>query len=160
MTATFHPASNFQRTVGMPAHVRSRPAAAGREARRRPGGPTPNHPTPNHPMPNYSTPNYTVRRTLVAAVALAVLVAAAVAAVQTAGALVDLGGRPAAASEVTTTAAAGELVRSIHVAVAGDSLWSIADLYRGPVGRDRYVDALISLNGGTDVLVGQAIRLP
>ena len=155
MTATFHPASNFQRTVGMPAHVRSRPAAPGREARRRPGGSTPNHPTPN-----YSTPNYTVRRTLVAAVALAVLVAAAVAAVQTAGALVDLGGRPAAASEVTTTAAAGELVRSIHVAVAGDSLWSIADLYRGPVGRDRYVDALISLNGGTDVLVGQAIRLP
>ncbi|MGA7757245.1 MAG: LysM peptidoglycan-binding domain-containing protein [Ilumatobacteraceae bacterium] len=145
MTATFHPASNFQRTVGVPAHVRSHPAADRREIVRHQHGPT---------------PNYAVRRTLVAAVALAVLAAAAVAVVQTAGALVDLGGRPAAASEVTTTAAGDELVRSIHVAAAGDSLWSIADLYRGPVGRDRYVDALISLNGGTDVLVGQAIRLP
>ena len=145
MTATFHPASNFQRTVGVPAHVRSHPAADRREIVRHQHG---------------STPNYAVRRTLVAAVALAVLAAAAVAVVQTAGALVDLGGRPAAASEVTTTAAGDELVRSIHVAAAGDSLWSIADLYRGPVGRDRYVDALISLNGGTDVLVGQAIRLP
>ncbi|MGB9348208.1 MAG: hypothetical protein WCA90_19390, partial [Ilumatobacteraceae bacterium] len=64
MTATFHPASNFQRTVGVPAHVRSHPAADRREIVRHQHGPT---------------PNYAVRRTLVAAVALAVLAAAAVA---------------------------------------------------------------------------------
>ena len=145
MTATFHPASNFQRTVGTPAPVRSRPVGVRREA-------------PHHP--DAAMPNYTVRRVLVAVVALAALAAVAVAVVETAGGLVDLGGRPAAASEVSTSAAGDVTVRSIHVAAAGDSLWSIADLYRGPVGRDRYVDALISLNGGTDVLVGQAIRLP
>jgi Tfp pilus assembly protein FimV len=145
MTATFHPATNFQRTIGAPSRVRSRPVADRRElvGRTRP-----------------AAPNYAARRMVVAAVALAVLAAAAVAVVETAGALVDLGGRPAAASEVTTSASGAQPVRSIHVAAAGDSLWSIADLYRGTVGRDRYVDALISLNGGTDVLVGQAIRLP
>ena len=145
MTATFHPASNFQRTVGARAQVRSVPAGDRREVGHRSDRPA---------------PNYLVRRMLVAAVALAVLAAGAVAVVQMAGALVDLGGRPAAASEVTTAAVGDAPVRSVHVAEPGDSLWSIADLYRGPVGRDRYVDALISLNGGTDVLVGQAIRLP
>ncbi len=145
MTATFHPASNFQRTVGARAHGGNLPTGVRRDVGRR---------------PDRAAPNYTVRRVLVAALALAALAAVAVAVVETAGALVDLGGRPAAASEVTTAAEGDASVRSIHVAEAGDSLWSIADSYRGPVGRDRYVDALISLNGGTEVLVGQAIRLP
>ena len=48
----------------------------------------------------------------------------------------------------------------VHVAAPGDTLWSIAQQYRGDVGRDRYVDALIDLNGDTSIQVGQAIRLP
>lgn len=47
-----------------------------------------------------------------------------------------------------------------HVADAGDTLWSIADEHRGDVDRDRFVDALIDLNGDTSIQVGQAIRLP
>ena len=46
------------------------------------------------------------------------------------------------------------------MAAAGDSLWSIAQANHGDVSIDRYVDALIDLNGGTDIAVGQAVRLP
>ena len=41
-----------------------------------------------------------------------------------------------------------------------DTLWSIASTYRGTVEQGRYVDALIRLNGGTSIEVGQAVRLP
>ena len=109
-----------------------------------------------HPEPTEFLPNYTARRFLVAVVALAVLAAGVIAVVETVGALVDLGGRPAAASEITS-AVTGP---STHVAAPGDTLWAIAEQYRGDVGRDRYVDALIDLNGGTTIQVGQSIRLP
>jgi LysM repeat protein len=49
---------------------------------------------------------------------------------------------------------------AVHVAAPGDTLWAIADRYRGDVGRDRYIDALVTLNGGTSIQAGQAIRLP
>ena len=103
-------------------------------------------------------PNYTVRRLMAAVVALAVLALGAIAVVETVGALVDLGGRPAAASEVAS--ALGTSAPSVHVAASGDTMWSIAQQYRGDVGRDRYVDALIDLNGDTSIQVGQAVRLP
>ncbi len=45
-------------------------------------------------------PNYAARRLIAAVVALAVLALGAIAVVETVGALVDLGGRPAAASEI------------------------------------------------------------
>ncbi|MET0911612.1 MAG: LysM peptidoglycan-binding domain-containing protein [Ilumatobacteraceae bacterium] len=98
-------------------------------------------------------PNYLARRTLVAALMLATLILAVAVFVLLAG----LGGRPASASqaEPAITQTSG-----IHVAAAGDSLWSIAESYRGDVGIDRYVDALISLNGGTAVQIGQAVHLP
>jgi LysM repeat protein len=101
-------------------------------------------------------PNYAVRRLMATVVALAVLALGAIAVVETVGALVDLGGRPAAASEIPAPAAAP----SLHVAAAGDTLWSIAEQYRGEVSRDRFVDALIDLNGGTGIQVGQPVRLP
>ena len=55
--------------------------------------------------------------------------------------------------------AAAPIVR-IHVAQPGDTMWSIAEQYRGDVGQGRFVDALIAVNGGTSIQAGQAIRLP
>lgn len=97
-------------------------------------------------------PNYALRR----AGALAVVVATAV----VLGIIILLagsGGRPASAfrAEPAFSSAA-----TVHVAAAGDSLWSIAEANHGDVSIDRYVDALIDLNGGTAIDVGQAVRLP
>jgi nucleoid-associated protein YgaU len=104
------------------------------------------------------TVNYAARRAVAAVVALAVVMALALAAVAAApliGALVDVGSRPAAASGAVTSS-----VDRVHVAQPGDTLWSIAERYRGDVGHDRFVDALIGVNGGTAIQVGQAVRLP
>jgi LysM repeat protein len=105
-------------------------------------------------------PNYVVRRAVAAVLVVIVLAMAAVivgvVAGAAGGALADLGGRPAAASEVP----AGSPQPAVHVAAPGDTLWAIADRYRGDVGRDRYIDALVTLNGGTSIQAGQAIRLP
>ncbi len=51
-------------------------------------------------------------------------------------------------------------VRERHVAAPGDSLWSIAEQYRGSVGHAAFLDVLIDLNGGTAIEVGQAVWLP
>ena len=51
-------------------------------------------------------------------------------------------------------------VVEIHVARSGDTLWSIAETYRGEVERHAFVDALITLNHGTSIQIGQAVRLP
>jgi Tfp pilus assembly protein FimV len=101
-------------------------------------------------------PNYAARRIAAVVLVVVTLAAAAVLAGEVVGAVVDLGGRPAAASEVPL----GDPSPAVHVAVPGDSLWSIAELHRGDVGRDRYVDALVALNGGTVIQAGQAVRLP
>jgi hypothetical protein len=84
-------------------------------------------------------------------VAIALLALGSFAAV---GPLLD-DGRSASASDI----AAAPVVR-IHVAQPGDTMWSIAQRYRGDVGQDRFVDALIDVNGGTAIQIGQAIRLP
>ena len=131
MTATFHPSQDFRRS--------------------------------RHEMAityELSTvvPNYTLRRVAVALLALAVLAAGAVGVGEVVGALADLGGRPAAASEVAPTT--GAATPRLHVAAPGDTMWSIAQQYRGDVGRDRYVDALIDVNGAAAIQVGQAVRLP
>ena len=113
-----------------------------------------------HPRRRDVVPNYAVRRLLAAVVALAMLAVGAIAAVEAVGALVDLGGRPAAASEIPAPGSAAAAVPSVHVAAPGDTLWSIAEQYRGAVSRDRYVDALIDLNGGTSIQAGQPVQLP
>ncbi len=99
--------------------------------------------------------NYAVRRAVAALVLVLGLALVAVAASASIGALLDVDGRPAAASDIGTA----PVVR-IHVAQPGDTLWSIADQYRGEVGHSRFVDALIDVNGGVAIQAGQAIRLP
>jgi Tfp pilus assembly protein FimV len=131
MTATFHPSQDFQRIRHEVACGQVRAAVI---------------------------PNYAIRRGAAVLVALAVLAASAIAAGELVGAVADLGGRPAAASEVAPALGASAPV--VHVAAPGDTMWSIAQQYRGDVGRDRYVDALIDLNGDTSIQVGQAVRLP
>jgi hypothetical protein len=98
-------------------------------------------------------PNYRLRR--LAAVLVAITSVALVVIVAF-GLLAGSGGRPASASR----AEPANIASAVHVALAGDSLWSIAQANHGPVDIDRYVDALIDLNGGTFVQVGQAVRLP
>lgn len=104
-------------------------------------------------------PNYPLRRLGVSVCAVSVLALAAQVAAGAVGALAGLDSRPAAASEAVP-AAGDMLLRSVHVAEPGDTLWSIADRYRGEVDRGRFVDRLIDLNGGTSIQAGQAVRLP
>ena len=103
------------------------------------------------------TVDYAARRAVAVAVAVLVVAILAIAGSALVGAVADVGGRPAAASDIATNAQA---LPSVHVAERGDTLWSIADRYRGDVGRGRFVDALVDLNGGAAILVGQAVRLP
>jgi len=65
------------------------------------------------------------------------------------------GGVPASAAGAGT-AGPGRTVR----ADPGDSLWSIAEAHRGDIGITRYVEALIELNGGTQIEAGQLVHLP
>lgn len=65
------------------------------------------------------------------------------------------GGGPASAAGAGAT----PVVRTVR-AQPGDSLWSIAQDHRGTVNIDRYIDALVDLNGGTGIEVGQRVILP
>jgi hypothetical protein len=66
------------------------------------------------------------------------------------------GGVPASAAGAGTARPTGRSVR----ADVGDSLWSIAEVHHGTTSITRYVEALISLNGGTTIEVGQLVALP
>jgi len=103
-------------------------------------------------------PNFLVRRGVAALIAIAAVTGAA----SIVGLVVaSFGGAPAAAAEASPLSPSGvEQVPVHHVAQPGDTLWSIATTYRGSVDHGRYVDALIRLNGGTSIEVGQAVRLP
>jgi nucleoid-associated protein YgaU len=87
----------------------------------------------------------------------AVLVVAASIAIATGvnGVLSGPGGVPASAAGAGTARA----VVSVR-AEPGDTLWAIAERFHGDVGLERYVDALIELNGGTAIAAGQLVRLP
>ena len=61
---------------------------------------------------------------------------------------------------VPASAAASQPARSSVIARPGDTLWSIADDHRGDISIIRYVDKLVSLNGGATIQVGQAVVLP
>ena len=91
------------------------------------------------------------RRRMIAGTALAVFVA--VGAVTAHDVLAGSGGVPASAAE-------SQPARSVVVARPGDSLWAIADRFHGEVSITRYVDKLVSLNGGASIEAGQAITLP
>lgn len=100
-------------------------------------------------------PNYALRRVVVGgAVAVALVFGLAV----SVGVLAGFSGATASAA----ADASADIVPAptVHVAQPGDTLWSIAGEYRGDVDRSRYIDALIGLNGGTDVQAGAAVWLP
>ncbi len=65
--------------------------------------------------------------------------------------------------DVPASAAGAGLAPVVRTVKAhpGDSLWSIAERHRGDVPIQRYVDALVDLNGGsTRIEAGQLVRLP
>jgi LysM domain len=62
-----------------------------------------------------------------------------------------------AASDVLSDAASDI---ATHVVRVGDTMWAIADLYRGPIAHDDYLAALLARNGGADLRVGQLVILP
>ena len=101
--------------------------------------------------------NYAARRAVAALLGVLVVVGVAVGGAELLGSLVDVGGRHVVAS---AGSASDVSAAQIHVAQPGDTLWSIADRYRGDVGHGRFVDALIDINGGTVIQIGQAVRLP
>ena len=71
--------------------------------------------------------------------------------------LANRGGAPAsatAARQATTPQATTYLVQP------GDTMWSIAEDHHDDADLVTYVDALIALNGGTSLQVGQLISLP
>src|SRR4051812_30089668 len=92
------------------------------------------------------------RRRAVAGLLLAGAVGSAVLA---GNVLTDPGGAPASAAGAATAVP----VSTLRVR-AGDSLWSIAARFRGDVPIARYLEALISVNGGTRIEAGQIVRLP
>jgi LysM repeat protein len=96
-------------------------------------------------------PNYALRRGVAAAASVTLVLFVAIAISLLAG----LGGRPASAFQAVPATSPATVV-----AEPGDSLWSIAEDHHGTVEIGRYVDALISTNGGTAIQAGQAVRLP
>jgi Tfp pilus assembly protein FimV len=99
-----------------------------------------------------SIPNYALRRLLVGTAAVVALAFGLVTAV---GLSAGLSGSTASAAS-----SADVVAPSVHVAQPGDTMWSIANTYRGDVNRDRYIDALIDANGGAEVQAGAAVLLP
>ena len=89
----------------------------------------------------------------------AVATAVTIALILVLGLLAAPGGDPASASGGVPANNAVD-VPSTHVAEPGDSLWSIAVEHHGAADLDRYLDAVIRLNGGTAIQVGQAVLLP
>ncbi len=91
------------------------------------------------------------RRRAVVGTALAAFVAVGV--VATHDVLAGSGSAPA-------SAAVSQPARPVIVAQPGDTLWAIAHRYRGDIPVTRYVDKLVSLNGGPSIVVGQSVTLP
>lgn len=88
------------------------------------------------------------------------LVLVAVAAVIWLGAgnvLANRGGDPASASTVRPAVAA---TAQQYVAQPGDTMWSIALRFRGTASQADYLDALLQINGGAALRVGQTLTLP
>ena len=92
------------------------------------------------------------RRRAIVGTTLAVLVAVGV--VATHDVLAGSGGDPASAA-VSQPAHVSSVV-----ARPGDTLWSIADRFRGDISITRYVDTLVDINGGASIVAGQTIVLP
>jgi LysM repeat protein len=69
--------------------------------------------------------------------------------------------RPAAAAAPLAAAAASATpVAAPYIVQPGDTLWSIAERLRGDHSLADYVAALVDVNGGASVSVGQQLVLP
>lgn len=66
--------------------------------------------------------------------------------------LADRGGDPASTSAVGRS--------NLYVVQPGDTLWAIAQRVHPGGDTAGYVDALVSLNGGSAIVPGQQLRLP
>ncbi len=93
------------------------------------------------------------RRRAVAGVVLAVLVALTIVAGH--DVLAGSGGVPASAASSQPAH-----VPATVIAQPGDNLWSIAAAHHGQSSITAYLDALVDLNGGATIEVGQTIVLP
>ncbi len=93
------------------------------------------------------------RRRMVVGVLLAGVVAAGAVAIPEV--LAGPGGVPASATGDQPT-----LSRVTVVARQGDTLWEIAGRHHGSIDFDRYLDALVDLNGGPAIQAGQTVILP
>lgn len=69
--------------------------------------------------------------------------------------LAGSGGVPASAA-----ASQPALVRSSITAQPGDTMWSIAEAYRGDISTGTYGDELVELNGGPSLQAGQQVLIP
>ena len=95
----------------------------------------------------------TARRRVATVVAIGVL---SLAGLGLHGVLSRAGDVPASAAG----AGPAPVTRSIK-AHPGDTLWSIAETHRGDIPIQRYIDALVELNGGaTRIDAGQLVHLP
>lgn len=106
-------------------------------------------------MARPQVPNYALRRFLVGTAAAVTLLVGMLGVI---GAATGFTGSPASAAPAAQQGA--DVSPALHVAEPGDTLWSIANTYRGDVDRDRFIDALIRLNGGVEIQAGQAVWLP
>jgi len=99
-------------------------------------------------------PNYALRRLVVGGLAALTLIGSMLGLI---GLSAGLAGSPASAASAGSAEVAAS---SVHVAQPGDTLWSIANTYRGDVARDRFIEVLIRKNGGVEIQAGQAVWLP
>ncbi len=112
------------------------------------------------PLPVVSQAVYRRRRVVAVAVAIAALTMVTMVG---AGVLAGPGGVTASASGAGPAGGAvdSQLVGpATVVALPGDTLWSIAERCRGEISHSRYLDALISYNGGASIEAGQVLILP
>lgn len=89
------------------------------------------------------------RRLLVSFVLVAVVVTLWVGA---GSVLANRGGAPASTSAVRPA--------TTYVVQPGDTMWSIASQFHGHSSQVGYVDALVAVNGGASLQVGQVMTLP
>ncbi len=114
------------------------------------------------PSRRHVRPNYRARRVgaVLAAFAVVMMGAWLAGAVASEFAGTSVQASAPAATVVPSSSSGATDGASRHVARPGDTLWSIADRYRGGVDRERFIDALVELNGSTSITIGQAVRLP
>ena len=71
--------------------------------------------------------------------------------------LANRGGAPASTSAVRPASVSSA---ASYVVQPGDTIWSIAQRFHGEGSQMRYVDALVAINGGSALQVGQVMTLP